>query len=522
MAAIISSASREVHERELTQSLINVAQYGDAIQKPGKRSVLADGGFWTAVLTIANAALGAGLLSLPYAIASAGMLVGPISCLVLIVGCFVSLCVILGLMDRASSSGQAINTFGELVRWGCGPAASWGVELLVILNSFGADIGYLVLLGDVFTPLLEGALKDAFGWTRDQARPLVVAGASLLCLLLSLLRRINMLRYSAGVAVFACFFTTGLLAAQAAEHPCRLGDCLDEATPPRNGWCDAAQVANSSYTACNPESRAAGVSLWPLAGVGLGALLRAFPLLVNAMQCHIQAAFVFAELPSRLRGPASRRAIAFSVFGLLAFLYLFVGSAGVLRFGAQTQGDCLTNFSDTDGMASIARVAVGLTALSAYPMQHFPARAVIYRVWREVLGCSQAQPRMSNLFLFIEGPLWVGVTVVLALAIGSDLSFVFELLGAVVRAAHPTFAPPLSLSLSLSLPSSVAWAPLALTPFPPRRPQVVGSVIFLVPCALLYHQGGSRIQLLAFLAVGCFITISGTYISIHEKLAEKQ
>ena len=61
-----------------------------------------------------------------------------------------------------------------------------------------------------------------------------------------------------------------------------------------------------------------------------------------------------------------------------------------------------------------------------------------------------------------------------------------------------------------------------MTPFPPRRPQVVGSVIFLVPCALLYHQGGSRIQLLAFLAVGCFITISGTYISIHEKLAEKQ
>ena len=48
-----------------TESLINAGDGGASKRRSG--SVFCDGGFWTAVLTIANAALGAGLLSVPYA-----------------------------------------------------------------------------------------------------------------------------------------------------------------------------------------------------------------------------------------------------------------------------------------------------------------------------------------------------------------------------------------------------------------------------------------------------------------------
>eukprot|EP00315_Gephyrocapsa_oceanica_P026907 CAMPEP_0185459330 /NCGR_PEP_ID=MMETSP1365-20130426/84590_1 /TAXON_ID=38817 /ORGANISM="Gephyrocapsa oceanica, Strain RCC1303" /LENGTH=73 /DNA_ID=CAMNT_0028065873 /DNA_START=1 /DNA_END=218 /DNA_ORIENTATION=- len=44
--------------------------------RPDRPLLVRDAGFWTAVLTLCNAALGAGLLSLPYAVASAGLLVG--------------------------------------------------------------------------------------------------------------------------------------------------------------------------------------------------------------------------------------------------------------------------------------------------------------------------------------------------------------------------------------------------------------------------------------------------------------
>ena len=80
-----------------------------------------------------------------------------------------------------------------------------------------------------------------------------------------------------------------------------------------------------------------------------------------------------------LRESRPRTAVAASAVSLLAFFYLTVGTVGFLRFGAQTQGDCLQNFSPTDASAGIARVAVALTALSAFPMQHFPSRAALHR-----------------------------------------------------------------------------------------------------------------------------------------------
>lgn len=174
-----------------------------------------DGAFWTAVLTIANAALGAGLLSIPYAFAQAGLLVGMLLTLLLVGGACVSLCVIMATMGRAQAADPGVSSFGTLVEWSCGKSASWAVEVTVILNSFGSCVGYLVLLGDVLTPLVAPALPAS---VRGHARTLVVLGAAAACLLLCLLRRISYLRYSAGVAVFACIFTTSMLAVQALER----------------------------------------------------------------------------------------------------------------------------------------------------------------------------------------------------------------------------------------------------------------------------------------------------------------
>eukprot|EP00315_Gephyrocapsa_oceanica_P057882 CAMPEP_0185491922 /NCGR_PEP_ID=MMETSP1366-20130426/15071_1 /TAXON_ID=38817 /ORGANISM="Gephyrocapsa oceanica, Strain RCC1303" /LENGTH=407 /DNA_ID=CAMNT_0028100721 /DNA_START=55 /DNA_END=1278 /DNA_ORIENTATION=+ len=384
----------------------------------------------------------------------------------------------MGLMAQA---GPSVTSFGGLMRWGCGPAASNVVDGLVFVNSCGACVGYLVLLGDVVPPIVLDAVPAAKKMDAGQLRAAAASVASLPCLLLSMLRHISALRFTAGVAVFACFFTAGLLTAQAIQHPCRPGDCYDGAG--RNGWCTAAQAANaSSAAACYADRPTAGVSLWPESVSGL---LRAFPLLMNAMQCHIQASFVFAEMRPALRESRPRTAIAASAVSLLAFFYLTVGAVGFLRFGAQTQGDCLQNFSPTDASAGIARVAVALTALSAFPMQHFPARGILHRLWRILVGRAvstrppTAHPAgMSTLFLLLEPVGWVGVTLPLALVLGSDLSFVFELSGALV----------------------------------------VNGVVFLVPAALLLALRRSRHLAVAFLLLGASLTVSGTFISIDEKI----
>lgn len=445
--------------------------------KPARSNVFADGSFWTAVLTIANAALGAGLLSIPYAIASAGLASGGAALLVLIIACCASLCIIMARMAVAQAADPSVTSFGALVAWGCGPLAAWFVELLVLTNSFGACIGYVVVLGDVITPLVYAPLQQlAPKLSAHNARIAVCCVAAVFCLLLSLLRRISALRYTAAVAVFACFYTAGMLIIKAALSPCTEGHCFDETSPPRNGWCTREQALNATLSgsgACNAEAPQAGVSLWP---VDAAAFFRALPIFMSALQCHIQVAFIFAEAPSRLRTRWPRLAIGGTSMALLLLFYAAVGAAGFLRFGAQTQGDCLENFSGADAVANVARVAVGITALSAFPMQHFPARAALHHVW-SALGCTRGG-RISTLFLLAEGVLWVCVTGGLALLVGSDLSFVFEMLGSIV----------------------------------------VGAVVLLVPAALLLRAGQAKALAIAFIFIGGFITVSGTYTSIMAKI----
>ena len=268
-AALLSLPINEVHRGE---AHLHAEQHR-------RGATLCDPDFLSAVLTIANAALGTGLLGLPLAFRSAGVLGGTLITCALVVACAASLYIIMIRMGWAQAVDRDVKGFGALVRWGAGARTSWFVEVLVFVNCVGACIGYLVVLGDMLTPLLYGLLsRVAPSLPESSARVVVVTGSAIPCLLLSLLRRISALRYMAGVAIFACFFTTGLLVVQAIQQPCRPGDCLDGHG--RRGWCTPAE-ARTDPSACSSADPTAGVSLWPR---DVSSAISALPLILNALQ----------------------------------------------------------------------------------------------------------------------------------------------------------------------------------------------------------------------------------------------
>ena len=343
----------------------------------------------------------------------------------------------------------------------------------------------LILLGDLLTPvvLLAHKAPEESTWRVTQMC------VTVLCLCLCLMRTVSALKYSAVVAVIGTALFAVMLVSQTMEHPCREGDCADECG--LNGWCTPQQLAQSVASGdkhvCNAEL---GVSKWPESASDL---LRSLPLFAFALQCHIQTPAIFVELPARLRGAASTRAIAFAATALIVTLYLPVGLAGYLRFGAQTQGDVLNNFDVGDKFADASRTTLAFAALASFPMQHFPARTALWNFYRLCRPPAQPQPHaliapaaagppMS--FIAVEAVTWVALVLVVAELVGSALAQVFQLVGAICGS-----------TVIFTLPGAM-WLKLGPRTDPSRR--LVGGLL---------------------LGVGLFILVAGTEVTLQQMIS---
>uniref|UniRef100_A0A7S2DI95 Amino acid transporter transmembrane domain-containing protein n=1 Tax=Haptolina brevifila TaxID=156173 RepID=A0A7S2DI95_9EUKA len=175
----------------------------------------------------------------------------------------------------------------------------------------------------------------------------------------------------------------------------------------------------------------AGVSLWP---EDLSGMLKALPLIAFALQCHIQCAAVVTTLPHHIQSSPRRRGfMAFGATALTLALYLPAGISGFARYGDATNPDVLYNFDQADGAADVARICMAITALSAFPSQHFPARIVLHSTYNRIMG-HDARGIISLPFALLEAAIWTacafGVTA-FAIINKIQLDLVFQLIGAI-------------------------------------------------------------------------------------------
>lgn len=165
-------------------------------------------------------------------------------------------------------------------------------------------------------------------------------------------------------------------------------------------------------------------------------------------------------------------------------------------------------------MSDVARACVSITALSAFPMQHFPARLALHSWWVAIRGASlpaskrradrweamardrldghaaeaatDGLVRLSTSFIVVEGALWTALSALLAYLVGSRIDKVFGFIGAVCGGAVIFLFPGL---LWLRLGEGSA-----------------GSLRRILPAALM-------------LLLGAFIMIIGTYENVEKLVA---
>eukprot|EP00808_Paulinella_micropora_P022331 g47708.t1 len=314
----------------------------------GEVSVCCRPGLWGGVFNLCNSALGAGILSFPYAFSLTGLSVGLLCTGLTALTLLATLLIVLEFQLLAGSA----QSYQQLIRSFLGPTAERVCQVFLVVYFFLSCVAYLVVIGDQCQGLVGSDRPEWF-----LQRPVaVLAFAVLLVLPLSLLQSIASLGFSSFLALASCVYLAAMVVARA---------------PPE------------------------GFQHMEQAKVDLS-LFQAVPPICFAFQCHGNSVAIYAELPK-----ASQDRRVFSLLCLISMLFCFllystIGVAGYATFLDETRSDILLNYDGGDIQVSLARVGMLAVGAFSYPICHFVARSAYLDLWRTWTGRADPSNTVKN------------------------------------------------------------------------------------------------------------------------------
>ena len=310
------------------------------------------------VINLASTCLGTGVLALPAAYASAGLLTGNAMCIS--AGLLTMLSLVL--LDAAVTRAKCEPTFYAMCETVL-PGSGRVVDTAVVINCFGSACAYLVVFGDSLTSALGGLPRNA--WVGG-----AVAAVAPLCFL----RSMDALRVTSLLGVL-CILAVALMVLTFALAPTVwLDPCVG-----RPHWQHIAGLEEAGGLA----STCGGTVVW---ASGPSRAFAALPIFINAFTCQQNCFTVLRELDTPTR--ARKMLVIVVSVGLPSALYVLVASAGYLTFGAAVQSNVLNSFPQTAVVAA-ARVSLAFVVLCSYPLQAYPTRVSITSL---IASCTPPPP----------------------------------------------------------------------------------------------------------------------------------
>ncbi|NXU86212.1 AVT2 protein, partial [Xiphorhynchus elegans] len=390
-----------------------------------------------AVFILLKSALGAGLLSFPWAFGRAG---GAAPALLVELGSLVFLVSGLAVLGYAAAL-SAQPTYQAVVRAVCGAALGKLCELCFLLNLFMISVALLRVVGDQLEKLCDslypnGTLSGAPQpppWYVDQRFTL-----SALCVLvifpLSVPREIGFQKYSSILGTLAaCYLTVVVI----------LKYYL--------------QTEGLSLTKHPQPSRS---SSW-------ASVFSVIPTICFGFQCHEACVAIY----SSMRNQSFSHWVTVSVLSMLICLLIYsltAGLYGYLTFGEAAASDVLMSYPGNDPVVIVARLLFGVSIVTIYPIVVLLGRSVVKDLWatpkRGAAVVSEAHERRSRVALTVT---WMAATLAIALFV-PDIGKVIELIGGIsaffifIFPGKNRHSVPLSLYLCRCRAALIAWGVLCV------------------------------------------------------------
>eukprot|EP00388_Colpodella_angusta_P003988 GDKJ01013616.1.p1 GENE.GDKJ01013616.1~~GDKJ01013616.1.p1 ORF type:complete len:586 (-),score=116.44 GDKJ01013616.1:238-1995(-) len=375
-----------------------------------------------ATFSLMSATLGAGALTMPAAMNFGGYLGLAIVLGLILLASMFSITLIVHAMTYSGMSSME-----EMSLKGYGHGFATAYEIVVVLFCFGTALGYLITIFDIYSVIMISILSNS-GYQFDEDGN-VIDGSSLVklftnrafvitmftlvvCLPLSLMKRINALRFTSFLGVSAILFLTLTM--------------------------DVHWAVEGTTTAFDPLRNRA----WP---VSFKSFFSAFSLAMFAFACQPNVPAIYAEM----KKPSVKKMKMVGAVGMSIALgvYVFMALGGFFSFGDGVDSSILKEFQNVfkdwsvnRGLRSMEAIAFGgmsFAVMFAYPLNVFPTRFSVESLVVQYFPHLQAKRERIGL---ITSLVCVGLTLVLAIFV-SKVSMVFDLIGCTAGCGCSLIAP---------------------------------------------------------------------------------
>uniref|UniRef100_A0A7S3Z3P5 Amino acid transporter transmembrane domain-containing protein n=1 Tax=Lotharella globosa TaxID=91324 RepID=A0A7S3Z3P5_9EUKA len=278
------------------------------------------GSLRSSVFTLVTSTVGSGVLSLPYAFSSTGVLP---TVFFVFFGAFIayfSIWILLTCSAHSSMEGYpSAKTYQELALRSGGPKLASFTKWILVVNLFGTTVAYMVVIATIIPAAIEAMVPgvSASSWYLQRWFVLLLVVA-IFEVPLGLMKQLNALRYTALIAIFWSIYLTVVTVTE------YFGMCDDN--DPDAAKCFASAMKDPKI-------------LWgPATFQGFTTTL---PMIIYSYTCQANVLPIYLEMnrPS----PERMLFVTKCAFTVCILVYLTIGLFGYLTFPDDIMGDYLLN-----------------------------------------------------------------------------------------------------------------------------------------------------------------------------------
>ncbi|RIA96061.1 vacuolar amino acid transporter 5 [Glomus cerebriforme] len=294
---------------------------------------------FSCMINLANTILGTGMLAMPAAVASVGLLLGSMMII------FAATTSGLGLyfLSRSATHTDGRNSSFFAISKLTYPSAALLFDAAIAIKCFGVAVSYLIIVGDLMPQVINGSLGFSNEYSIFMDRRFWITAFMFIIIPLAFLKKLDSLRHTSFIAIVAVIYLVFIVI----YH--YFGP--DYKAPPKEK-IHLIKISTKFFTN--------------------------LPIFIFAFTCHQNIFSIYNELVDNSQTNINN--VVTGAIGTTTTIYQIIGLLGYLSFGDDVLPNVISMY-ETNVFVTIGRIAFVICILFSYPLQAHPARACLDKIF---------------------------------------------------------------------------------------------------------------------------------------------